>query len=131
MTFVADTSIWIDALAGQGTPSEAELRMKALEYAYATDVICAELLAAPENSRQQVLVAELEANDRILQLDGVGDMHLAAECMRRSRIAGRTVRSMTDCLIAAVCIREQLPLLHDDRDFGTLAELTPLTVIIR
>lgn len=129
MTFVADTSIWIDALAGRGTASDAERRLRALEYAFATDVICAELLAAPDNGRQAALVAELAAGDRILELDGIEDMRRAGECMRRSRLAGRGVRSMTDCLIAAVCIREGLPLLHDDRDFATLAELTPLITV--
>lgn len=131
MRFVADTSVWIDALAGRGTPSEVERRMQALEYAFATDVICAELLSAADNVQQVVLVSELAARHRVLELDGVEDMRRAGECLRRSRLAGRTVRSMTDCLIAAVCIREEIPLMHDDRDFATLAELTPLMSIVR
>lgn len=126
MTFVADTSIWIDALAAE-TTSHAARRLESLEYAYATDVVCAELLAATSNTRQLVLVNELVTSNRVLELDGIEDMRRAGECMRVSRLAGRTVRSMTDCLIAAVCIRMDLPLLHDDRDFITLSELTPLT----
>lgn len=40
----------------------------------------------------------------------------------------RTVRRSTDCLIAAVCIRESVPLLHDDVDFQRIADVSELQV---
>lgn len=36
------------------------------------------------------------------------------------------IRSVTDCLIAAVAIRSDVALLHGDRDFVLLAEVSPL-----
>ena len=45
---------------------------------------------------------------------------LYQECRRR----GRTPRSSNDCLIAQVAIEHSLALLHDDRDFETIAEAT-------
>ena len=36
---------------------------------------------------------------------------------------------MLDCLLAAVAIREGVPLLHNDRDFEVLARHTPLELV--
>ncbi len=50
----------------------------------------------------------------------------AAGLYRAARRAGRTVRSSTDCLIAACAIRHDLEVLHRDRDFAALSEISPL-----
>lgn len=47
---------------------------------------------------------------------------------RRARVAGFTVRSSVDCLIAACALRHGLTVLHRDRDFGFLARVSPLRV---
>jgi predicted nucleic acid-binding protein len=56
------------------------------------------------------------------------DFELAAEIYRRVRRSGHTPRSSADCLIAAVCIRANVPLLHDDIDFDRIADGSDLTV---
>ena len=50
----------------------------------------------------------------------------AAELYRAARRAGRTVRSGTDCVIAACAIRHDLEVLHHDRDFDALAGVSTL-----
>jgi predicted nucleic acid-binding protein len=50
----------------------------------------------------------------------------AAELYRRARRAGFTVRSAVDCLIAACALRHSLTVLHRDRDFSLLAQVSPL-----
>ena len=40
-----------------------------------------------------------------------------------------TIRSLVDCLIARVAVRNDVPLLYADRDFDLLAQLTPLRVV--
>ena len=50
----------------------------------------------------------------------------AAELYRAARRAGFTVRSGTDCLIAACAIRHGLTVLHRDRDVPARARLSPL-----
>jgi predicted nucleic acid-binding protein len=50
----------------------------------------------------------------------------ATELYRSARRRGRTIRSSTDCLIAASAIRHDLTVLHVDRDFGELAEVSAL-----
>jgi len=48
------------------------------------------------------------------------------ELYRSARRRGRTVRSSVDCLIAACAIRNSLEVLHRDRDFTALAEVSSL-----
>ena len=50
----------------------------------------------------------------------------AAELYRSARRAGLTVRSGVDCLIAACALRNDLDLLHNDRDFEMLARVSTL-----
>jgi len=45
---------------------------------------------------------------------------------RRARRAGFTVRSGTDCIIAACALRHDLTVLHVDRDFASLARVSHL-----
>ncbi len=49
-----------------------------------------------------------------------------ASLYRSARRRGFTVRSSVDCLIATCAIRNDLEVLHRDRDFTTLAEVSPL-----
>ena len=50
----------------------------------------------------------------------------ATQLYRSARRAGLTVRSSTDCLIAACAIRHHLTVAHIDRDFDHLAKVSPL-----
>lgn len=50
----------------------------------------------------------------------------AVQLYRSARRAGLTVRSGVDCLIAACAIRHGLTVLHHDRDFNLLAQMSPV-----
>jgi predicted nucleic acid-binding protein len=52
----------------------------------------------------------------------------AVDLYRATRRAGLTVRSGVDCLIAASAIRHHLEVLHDDRDYDSLARVSTLQV---
>jgi predicted nucleic acid-binding protein len=52
----------------------------------------------------------------------------AADFYREGRRRGNTIRSSTDCLIAAIAIKHQLPVWHRDRDFDAIAKFTRLSV---
>ncbi len=54
------------------------------------------------------------------------DYEDAAALYRTCRRSGDTVRKLIDCLIAAVAIRADIPVLHADADFDVLARHTPL-----
>ena len=49
-----------------------------------------------------------------------------AALVRRRRRQGETVRRLIDCLIAAVAIRADAPILHHDADFAALVRHTAL-----
>lgn len=50
----------------------------------------------------------------------------AVELFRTARRAGLTIRSSVDCLIAAAALRHGLTILHRDRDFDALAQVSSL-----
>jgi hypothetical protein len=51
---------------------------------------------------------------------------VAVELYRRARAVGLSVRSSVDCLIAACAIRNDLEVLHRDRDYPLLARVSGL-----
>jgi predicted nucleic acid-binding protein len=50
----------------------------------------------------------------------------AAEIYRQGRRKGYTIRSTMDCLIAAIAIRNGVPVWHKDRDFSAISRYTGL-----
>jgi predicted nucleic acid-binding protein len=56
----------------------------------------------------------------------LGVFEEAVQLYRAARRSGVTVRSGTDCLIAACAIRHGIPVLHYDRDFTLLAQMSSL-----
>ncbi len=50
----------------------------------------------------------------------------AADLYRAARRTGLTIRSGIDCVVAACAIRNQLEVLHKDRDFDALAKVSAL-----
>ncbi len=59
----------------------------------------------------------------------IDDTLTAAAIQRRCRRSGVTVRSMIDCLVAAVAMRLDLPVLHQDIDFDRIASVAPLRAL--
>lgn len=128
---VVDTTVWIDYFAGRNDrPHVAELlRLIDADAGIAlTDVIFGEILQGLRGEHTVRRVdRRLQAFDilRLRTLDDFGD---AAALYRRARSKGRTIRRTLDCLIATVCIREDCAVLHNDRDFDHLAEVSDLIV---
>ena len=50
----------------------------------------------------------------------------AAQLYRKGRSAGYTIRKSADCLIAAIAIAHDIPVLHADRDFDIIARFSAL-----
>ena len=64
-----------------------------------------------------------------LEEEGLADFRAAAAMYRAARQQGIIIRRTSGCLIAAVCVRESVPLLHADKDFDRLASATALSVV--
>jgi predicted nucleic acid-binding protein len=127
---VVDTSVWIDFFNGQTEPHVDELAaMIEADVGIAlTDVILTEVLQGVRDERKALLVDERLCAFDVLRLEGLDDFRRAAHLYRSARRHGVTIRRTIDCLIASVCIREQLPIMHNDTDFDRLAEHSELTV---
>lgn len=50
----------------------------------------------------------------------------AVDLYRVARRVGLTIRSSVDCIVAACAIRNNLPVLHRDRDYPALATVSAL-----
>lgn len=120
---VVDTSVWIDVLNENPTP-QADYCVALIEDGQPvtlTNVIFTEIL---QGFAREADAARVERHFRgfpILRLRSLDDFALGAELHRVARRAGATVRKTLDCLIAATCVRSDVPILYADRDFDLLA----------
>ena len=123
---LADTSVWIEMLAGRMRPVK-EQDLPALA---TCGPVIQEVLqglrpgAASEAFREGFLAIPVVSNPVSL------DLYLsAADIYRRGRIKGITIRSGVDCLIAAIAIHNAIPVWHRDRDFDAIARYTGLETV--
>lgn len=86
-----------------------------------------ELLAGARDERGQRKLRHLIDRAECIPLEP-GDFEEAAALSRHCRREGATVRTLVACLIAALAIRADVPVLHRDADFDALARHTPLRI---
>jgi len=91
-----------------------------------TEPVIMELLAGPRDPRELALIENLVNGLPLIPVDPTVDFRSAAQLYRASRSNGHPIRAQIDCLIAAVAVRLDVPLLQNDRDFIFLAEISPL-----
>jgi predicted nucleic acid-binding protein len=131
MTLV-DTTVWIDFFAGLTTP---HVRLLESSIAERKDlclcgVILTEVLQGIRDHRQYEKVQAIFSS--LIFLPMLYDTFLLAVHIYRSlRGNGITIRNSIDCMIAAVCIENEAELLHNDRDFDSIARHFNLTILRR
>ncbi len=127
---VVDTTVWIDFFNGRDGRHVDELAGLIDRDAgvVLTDVVLTEVLQGIRSDDAYRLVDERLAAFDILRLDTLEDFRRAAALYRGARRQGITIRRTLDCLIASVCVRESLPILHNDRDFDLLAQCSDLQI---
>jgi hypothetical protein len=128
---LADTSAWIEYLRGTGSPVHRAMhRLVAApgDELATTEVVVMELLARSPRPERRETLRRLLYRYPLLPIAGLADYEAAAELYATCRARGETVRSLADCLVAAVAIRERVPVLHCDRDFGAIARHAPLAL---
>lgn len=124
---LVDTTVWLDFLRNRDTKPVAKLK-KLLQAGEAViaPVILQELLqgaSSPENFER--LRAHFAALPSLRPKSDTATHIAAAALYARCRWRGITPRSPHDCLIAQLCIEHKMSLLHDDRDFESLARVEP------
>ena len=130
VTVLVDSSVWIAFLRDSGGP-EVDLLEQLIDErrAATTDVVLLEVLAGTTDEERAARLRRFLAGAELLRQESPADAEQAAALYRACRRAGETPRSLNDCLIAAVALRHDVPVLHRDRDFTVLAQHTDLRLV--
>jgi predicted nucleic acid-binding protein len=128
---LVDTSAWIEFQ--RGTDSWADRRITAAieadESLATMGLVQLELLAGARDERQAQSLSRLLGRCEFLPLHEAIDYRSAAAVYRECRRQGTTIRRLPDCLIAAVAIRADVELLHQDADFDAIALHWPVRTV--
>lgn len=124
---LVDTSAWVEFLRDTGSPVCTEVDRVLADDVAICDAIRMEVLAGARDELHLSDLRGLLARATVLPTDPV-DYEQAAALYRMCRTRGDTVRRLIDCLIGAVAIRHDTPILHADRDFGALARHAGITL---
>jgi predicted nucleic acid-binding protein len=128
---VVDTSAWVEYLRKTGSPANTALKrgLQAEDQLGVVDVVRMELLAGAGSDEQVATVSRLLARGIALPTLSPADHEYAASLYRAARRSGAAVRSMIDCLVTAVAVRLDAPVLAQDRDFEVLRQVCPLRLV--
>lgn len=128
---VVDSSVWVDHFNAVGSPEAVLLRelIRSDADVGIVDLCLTEILQGFRRDRDLDLVSASLLAFPILALQSAHDHLQAAELYRTARRRGHTIRSTIDCLVAAVCVREDSLLLHRDRDYDRLASCSALRIL--
>jgi len=88
-----------------------------------------ELLAGEREERAVARIRDMLAHFELVPAEGLVDYNEAASIYRACRRRGEALRSLLDCVIAAVAIRVEASVLHLDRDFDAIARHTTLELV--
>lgn len=129
VTVLADTSAWLEFEHASGSP--AHLRIKHLlrqESLAWTEPVLMELLAGTKHEKDVIGTRTLLGTSRLLSVLPSVDFEQASEIYRACRRAGVAPRGLTDCLIAAVAQRHEVPVLAHDADLARIADVIGLAL---
>ncbi len=127
LMLIADTSAWVEWLRMTGSPTNVAFRQ-----AFGDDLVVlpepvkAELLCGARSRSEVTTLRRLLETVDFELIHPRDDFESATELFHKARQRGVTVRGVMDCLIAAMALRLQLPVLHHDRDLALIAPLVDL-----
>src|SRR5512144_379535 len=127
---LVDTSVWIDFLRGENTPCNKTLQtlLEQEDDLCLTGIILSEILQGIHDERSNNEVQEYLLGFPFYDPQGVSTFIHTADIFKACAKRGRTVRKTIDCLIAAIAIEHGLTLLHNDRDFTSIAACSDLKI---
>jgi predicted nucleic acid-binding protein len=124
-----DTSAWIEYFHATGSAAAVEVRRLLSEQPNQVamcEPIAMEILAGAIEERTHASLEQLANGLPSLSVDNALDFRIAASMYRAARRTGQTIRSLNDCLIAAVAMRHGARIVHQDKDFDVIAGMTKL-----
>ncbi len=125
-----DSSVWINHLRDNATPSVRKLRsIETPRTLFLGDLILMEVLMGARSPHHAARLYQELLQFPVVSLVGADIAQAAARNYRHLRSLGVTLRTGFDLLIATFCIEHGHHLLHDDRDFQPMAEHLGLKTI--
>ena len=127
IVILVDTTVWIDLFnaAGNEKTLKFEELISSSEDICICGIIMTEVLQGIKSDKQFNEILEILKD--LVYLDTPKEAFiLAAQIYRSCRKKDLTIRKPVDCLIASICIQNSLFILHNDRDFESIAKLFPL-----
>jgi len=124
---LVDTSAWIEFLRDTQSPVCERVDTLLASRIATCDAVRMEVLAGARDQEHLEQLRRLLARATLLPTESI-DFDTAAAVYRTCRSQGKTVRKLIDCLIAAVAIRANVPVLHMDQDFTAIAAATDLRI---
>ena len=127
---VVDTTVWIDFFNGAHSPEHLHLQdlIRQDRSLALTDLIFCEILQGIRDDTVYARTRRILLAYPILRMDTLSVFEQSANIYRTCRRKGVTVRKKVDCLIAAVCLTNQVELFHKDADFTGIARVIPLRI---
>jgi predicted nucleic acid-binding protein len=129
---IIDFSAWAEFFRRTGSAVHHALRSTIADSStrlMTTDVIRLEILAGAHDDSLRKRMNSLLAGCEDVQQIPRADVDDAVTLFQLCQARGETVRAPSDCLIAAIAIRVDVPVLHADRDFDVLARHGRLRVV--
>ncbi len=128
---LVDTSVWIDFLNGANSKERHALHrlIEEEEDISITEIILTEILQGIKEDKDFKRVKDYLLEFPIHRPKGTETYLKAAGIYRDCRKRGKTVRKTVDCIIAAICMENNLTLLHKDSDFELIRACTRLKVL--
>ena len=131
MILLVDTSVWIDFFAGRDTQQTQVFKgavREGVDVAL-TGVVLAEILQGVPSDPEFTRLRRDLSFFRLLHPMSEETYVRAATLYRKGRKQGVTIRSLVDCLIAAIAMEYGATILHRDRDYERISEYAPLKTI--
>ncbi len=127
---LVDSSVWINYFNGQVTWQTEILDQMLIQIPVLTgDLILIEVLQGFKSDKEYKKAKESLSILPCKQLGGYSLAIKSAENYRKLRKRGVTVRKTIDIVIGTFCLNENIPLLHDDKDFEPMSEYLSLKTI--
>ena len=124
-----DTSAWVEYFRATGSAAAVEVRRllsEATDDVAMCEPVAMEVLSGAGDDVTYAKLERLVNGFPSLAVDDSIDFRAAAQIYRAARRAGRTIRSVNDCLIASIAIRHGAQIVHRDSDFEAIAAMTSL-----
>ncbi|MBW1750034.1 MAG: PIN domain nuclease [Deltaproteobacteria bacterium] len=127
---LVDSSVWINYFNGSSTwQTEILDQMLSQIPLFTGDLILTEVLQGFRRDKEYKNAREVMDILACKQMGGYEIAIKSAENYRKLRTKGITVRKTIDVIIGTFCINNNIPLLHDDKDFEPMVKYLGLQSI--